>query len=103
MTKLFQNDPEHGKLYELAEHGVVIDRPVEFIPSTSPPTMRHLHKQLLNAFRTHALKKWNKGKTLILPYKDLDAKTISQLHFNGVHWTIKPKQKTALAMYLVDL
>jgi hypothetical protein len=60
MTKLFQNDPEHGKLYELAEHGVVIDRPVDFTPITSPPTMRHLHKQLLNAFRTHALKKWNK-------------------------------------------
>jgi hypothetical protein len=91
VKQLFENDPYFDKLYQLAEEGVIIDRPEGFIQLTQPPNMRPLQKKLINAFRSHALKKWKKGKIFILPYAELDSKTIDCLHFNCVHWTIKPR------------
>jgi hypothetical protein len=88
---LFKDDPQLDRLYELAQVGVIIDTPEVFIPLTKPPSMRPLQRKLINAFRMHALKKWRKGKILILPYAELDPTTISSLHFNCVHWTIKPE------------
>jgi hypothetical protein len=88
---LFKDDPQFDKLLQLAEEGVIIDPPEDFVRLTQPPPMRPLQRKLVNAFRMHALKRWYKGKILILPYADLDYDTISLLHFNNVHWTTKPK------------
>ena len=91
VTQLFRADPQFDKLYQLAEEGVIIDPPEGFVKLTQPPKMRPLQKKLVNAFRIHALKRWRKGKIPILPYAELDSQTIQCLHFNCVHWTIKPK------------
>jgi hypothetical protein len=91
VMRLFKDNSQLDKLCQLAQEGVIIDTPEDFIPLTQPPKMRPLQRKLINAFRMHALKKWHKGKILILPYAELDPVTISSLHFNCVHWTIKPK------------
>ena len=88
---LFRDDPDFEALLQLAEEGVVIDPPENFVRLNRPPAMRPLQRKLVNAFCMHALKRWRKGKIIILPYADLDSDTINSLHFNNVHWTIKPR------------
>ena len=59
---LFKDDPQFEKLLQLAEEGVVIDLPEDFVRLTQPPPMHQLQRKLVNAFRMHALKRWKKAR-----------------------------------------
>ena len=60
--ELFPNDPEYAKLFGIAEDGVIIDLPEDFLPATDPPPMGKLHSDLVNTFREQAYKNGAKQK-----------------------------------------
>ena len=84
-------DPNYGKIYELVDHGVVIDTASDFTAIHRTAKFRNLQLRMLPVHRKAVVDMHGKNKVLLFRIADIPLEIYDTLHTaNEYHWRPEP-------------